>query len=274
MGSRFEGKLPINELEIKKLVPNPAIVMIAKRGSGKSWIVRALMYAYKDIPVWVIISRTETVNPFYSKFYPDTFIYDKFDSKIIEKILNRQIILKEKKKTHPKLDTRIGLIMDDCLTDAKDWEKSESVREVLFNGRHYDIMYVLTMQFPLGIKPDLRINFDYVFLLADDSATNIKKLHDHYAGIFSKLDAFKDVFFQLTKNYGAMVLIKRDANAKFEDKINYYIAPDLSNEHTRIGSQQIYDFHKNNYNEKWQHKHKGIGNYYKNKMSVSIQRHQ
>ena len=72
--------------------------------------------------------------------------------------------------------------------------------ELLFNGRHYQLMYMLTMQFPLGITPELRCNFDYIFLLADDNTSNIKRMYEHYAGMFPDFNSFKQVFTQLTKN--------------------------------------------------------------------------
>ena len=33
------------------------------------------------------------------------------------------------------------------------------------NGRHYKILFILTMQYALGIPPNLRTNIDYVFIL-------------------------------------------------------------------------------------------------------------
>ena len=46
--------------------------------------------------------------------------------------------------------------------------KDPLIYELMYNGRHYKILFMLTMQTPLGIKPDLRSNFDYFFLLATD----------------------------------------------------------------------------------------------------------
>ena len=35
-------------------------------------------------------------------------------------------------------------------------------------GRHYNILFIITMQYPLGIPPALRTNLDYVFLFREN----------------------------------------------------------------------------------------------------------
>jgi len=55
-------KLPIQEFTLEEMCENPSIIMIAKRGSGKSWITKSLIYKYKKIPVGVIISPTDKDN--------------------------------------------------------------------------------------------------------------------------------------------------------------------------------------------------------------------
>lgn len=255
-------RLPIKMFSFKQFVISPAIVMIAKRGSGKSWIVRAILEYFKDIPVGCIISPTDRNSSFYGKFFPDTYIYYAYKSEIIEKILARQQLIKEKAKQkllqNKKLDTRCFLIMDDCLASKGKWLRDETLLEILFNGRHSEIMYILTMQFPLGITPELRGNFDYIFLLADDMISNVKRIYDHYAGIFPTFESFRQVFKQLTDDFGAMVLVNRGAKTSFLDKIFWYKAPDLSNLQSDFGHKQFMNFHKNNYNENWRKKNNSM----------------
>ena len=59
-----------------------------------------------------------------------------------------------------------------CQKRKRGQKKDEKIMEILMNGRHYELTYILTMQTPLGITPDLRLNFDYVFLLKEDSTIN------------------------------------------------------------------------------------------------------
>jgi hypothetical protein len=256
-------KLPIKEFLFESMCENPAIVMIAKRASGKSWVCRSILKHFKDIPVGIIIAPTEKMAspPFYSDFFPDSYIHYDYKSEIIEKILYRQDVMIEKMKEKEKkgiiIDPRGFILMDDCLSKKNSWMKDQPIMELLFNGRHYRLMYMLTMQFPLGISPALRCNFDYVFLLNEDFYSNLKRLYDHYAGIFPTFDSFRQVFKEVTSNFGAMVIVNRGAGSSFLDKIFWYKATDEKLDNM-IGCDQFVDFHKNNYDENWKKKNRPI----------------
>jgi hypothetical protein len=253
-----DNKLPINEFSLNMMVENPSIVMIAKRGSGKSWVCKAILNYFKKIPVGLIIAPTDRMNCFYGDFFPDSYIHYEYRSEIIEKLLSRQTIMiekeKEKKNNGKKLDPRAFIVMDDCLASKGTWMRDKPISELLFNGRHYKIMYILTMQYPLGIVPNLRSNFDYIFLLAEDFITNIKRLYDNYAGMFPNLNAFKEVFEQLTKDFGSMVIVNRGARSSFLEKIYYYKAPNIPNNDVKMGCAQFNTYHKKNYNVNWRKK--------------------
>lgn len=259
MVSYDSGILHINEFDLNDMADNPAVVMIAKRGSGKSWVCRTLIQFFNNIPVGTIIAPTDKMNGFYKSFYYDSYIHYEFESDIIGKILSRQRIIKEKKKQREQnnktLDSRAIIVMDDCLSSKKKWLKDLNITELLFNGRHYDITYILTMQFPLGITPELRCQFDYVFLLAEDVQSNLKRIYDHYAGMFPTFESFRQIFTQLTDNFGAMVIVNTPRHKKqieknnFLNKIFWFKAKD--NIYSDIGCKQFRKFHINNFDENY-----------------------
>jgi hypothetical protein len=252
-------KLPINEFKLEYMVAYPSIVMVAKRGSGKSVVRRAILNHFKDIPVGNIIAPTDEMNTFYGKFFADSYIHYEYKSEIIEKLLIRQQKIIEKAKQRKlqgkKVDARAFIVMDDCLADKASWIKDRPIRQLLFNGRHYEIMYILTMQFPLGISPELRGNFDYIFLLAEDFVSNQKRIHDHYAGMFPSFESFKQVFAALTEDFGCMVIVNRGARKSFLEKVYWYKAPMMEDCDVKIGCKEFLKFHDKNYNEDWRHKH-------------------
>ena len=45
----------------------PVIVLIGRRDTGKSFLVRDLLYYHQDIPIGTVISGTEAGNGYYSK---------------------------------------------------------------------------------------------------------------------------------------------------------------------------------------------------------------
>ena len=64
-------------------------------------------------------------------------------------------------------DPRAFLILDDCLYDNT-WAKDKFMRSVFMNGRHFKLLFLLTMQYALGIPPNLRTNIDFVFILREN----------------------------------------------------------------------------------------------------------
>ena len=255
---RSGDNLPIRQFKLDDMVENPSIIMIAKRGSGKSWIVRAVMMHFNSIPCGVVIAPTDRMNSFYNDFFPDSYIHYQYQSSIITRILDRQTQMidkqQAKKKQGKKLDARTFIIMDDCLGDKKSWVRDAPILELLFNGRHYQIMYILTMQFPLGITPELRSNFDYIFLLKEDFISNQKKLFDHYAGMFPNFDSFRQVFSTLTGDFGSMVIDNRRKATSPLERLFYYRADNLSNTKCMMGGKQFRKYHDNNYDANWKKK--------------------
>ena len=111
----------------------PVIVLIGRRDTGKSYLVRDVLFYHQDIPIGTVISGTEAGNGFYSKHVPRLFIHDEYNTAIIENILKRQkTVLKQVKREmeaykRSKLDPRAFVILDDCLYDAS-WTKDKMMR--------------------------------------------------------------------------------------------------------------------------------------------------
>lgn len=251
------NSIPLKKFPIDDMCDSPSIAMVAKRGSGKSYVTREILYRLrKTVPGGIVISKTEDVNPFYSTFIPDTYIHYEYSNEVMRDVFMRQKLLKkklvEKKEKGKTFNPRAFLVMDDCLSDKGSWVKDKWIQEIFFNGRHYSLTYLITMQFSLGLKPELRANLDYVFLLNTDNNTEVKKYFDHYAGIFPNLDTFKDVFGQVTKNHGCLVLNNRSTGDGFLDKVFWYRASSTPPDMTNYGNKQYRYIHDKNYNKYWE----------------------
>jgi len=249
--------LAIKRFEIKDMCEHATIAMIAKRASGKSYLTREIMYHKKSIPAAIAISRTEKLNKFYSDFIPDSYIYSEYDSDVLSKVYERQSIMNEENKTRKdnnklEKDDRIMIIMDDCMSSKGTWLKDPNILELFFNGRHHHLSFILTMQFSLGIPPELRSNFDYIFLLAEDITSNRKRLYDHYAGMFPTFDIFQQVFSEITADYGCMVINNRVHSTNITDKVFWYKAKTVPN--FSIGSTKYNKYHKSSYDKEWDKK--------------------
>ena len=247
-------KIPIKKFNMSEMVDHCTIAIIAKRASGKSFLTREIMCQKRHIGAAIAISRTEKLNSFYSEFIPDSYIYSEYNSDILSRIYNRQSKLSEdnkqrKKKNKHEKDDSLMLIMDDCMSSKGTWLRDPNILELFFNGRHHHISFILTMQYSVGIPPEMRSNFDYIFLLAEDTISNRKRLYEHYAGIFPSFDIFQQVFSDITEDYGILVIDNRIHSKNITDKIFWYKAKKTST--FKIGNKQFKNYHKKVYNEKW-----------------------
>ena len=226
----------------------PVIVMIGRRDTGKSFLVRDLLYHHQDIPIGTVISGTEAGNGFYAKHVPKLFIHEEYSSILIENVLRRQkTVLKQMNKdieTYRKttIDPRTFVILDDCLYDQT-WTRDKMMRLLFMNGRHWKVMLIITMQYPLGIPPNLRTNIDYVFILREPYMTNRKRIWENYASMFPTLESFSSVMDQTTENYECLVINNNSKSNKLYDQIFWYKAetrPDF-----RLGSKEFWEISKN-----------------------------
>lgn len=226
----------------------PVIVLIGRRDTGKSFLVQDLMFHHQDIPIGTVISGTEAGNGFFAAHVPKLFIHDAYNTAIIENILKRQkAVLKQVKKEQEmykksSIDPRTFVVLDDCLYDNK-WTKDVMMRLLFMNGRHWKIMLVITMQYPLGIPPNLRTNIDYVFILREPYIANRKRIYDNYAGMFPTFESFTQVMDQCTENYECLVINNNAKSNKLQDQIFWYKAQQHGP--FKLGSKEFWEISKN-----------------------------
>jgi len=229
----------------------PVIVLIGRRDTGKSFLVRDLLYYHQEIPIGTVISGTEEGNGFYSKMVPRLFIHNEYNTAIIENILTRQKEVLQKVKDEVEaykkstIDPRTFVILDDCLYDNT-WARDKMMRLLFMNGRHWKVMLIITMQYPLGVPPTLRTNIDYVFILREPYIANRKRIYENYAGMFPTFESFCQVMDQCTENYECLVINNNSKSNKLEDQVFWYKA-DFHNDF-RLGSKEFWEMSKNKSN--------------------------
>lgn len=225
----------------------PVVVLIGRRDTGKSFLVRDLLYYHQDVPIGTVISGTEEGNGFYSKMVPRLFIHNEYNTAIIENILKRQrSVLKQIKKEmeaykRSTIDARTFVILDDCLYDNT-WVRDKMMRLLFMNGRHWKVMLLITMQAPLGIPPTLRTNIDYVFILREPYISNRKRIYENYAGMFPTFESFCQVMDQCTENYECLVINNNAKSNKLQDQVFWYKAEPHND--FKLGSKEFWEMSK------------------------------
>ena len=265
--------LQLKKFDMSSIADDKVVVFIGKRETGKSFLVKDLLYYKQYIPVGTVISGTEGANSFYSSILPPIFIHEDYNEDIITRYLKRQkqITMKWKEEKDnvgtSNVDPRAFLILDDCLYD-KSWVKSKNVRSLFMNGRHYKSMFLITMQYSLGIPPNLRTNIDYVFILRENITANRKRLYDQYAGMFPTFEVFNQVMDQCTENFECLVINNNAKSNRLEDQVFWYKADPHDN--FKIGHHSLWKYSNKVFNPKYQEDQFDINDYSKNKKGPKI----
>jgi hypothetical protein len=139
------------------------------------------------------------------------------------------------------IDPRAFVILDDCLYDNT-WARDKMMRLLFMNGRHWKIMLIITMQYPLGVPPTLRTNIDYVFILREPYIANRKRIYENYAGMFPTFESFCQVMDQCTENFECLVINNNSKSNKLQDQVFWYKA-DNHNEF-KLGSKEFWELSK------------------------------
>ena len=247
-------KLQLKRFDMASIDDDKVVVMIGKRDTGKSFLCKDLLFYHQDVPVGTVISATEVANCFYGDMVPPIFIHNEYDEAVVERVLMRQQkVMVEYKKNEAnnkkfggtkQIDPRTFVILDDCLYDSS-WTKSKYVRSLFMNGRHWKVFFIITMQYAMGIPPNLRTNIDYVFILRENIVQNRKRIYECYAGMFPTFEIFCQVMDQTTENYSCLVINNNSKSNKLEDQVFWYKAE--THPPFKMGSNDLWNFHKENY---------------------------
>ena len=126
----------------------------------------------------MVFSGSEDMNGFYSNFIPPVFVYNNFDLKYIESYIKRQ------KKAIKKVDNPWSLLLLDDRTDDVKIFTDPLMIGVYKRGRHWKMLHLLSLQYSLDLKPNIRTNIDGVFILREQGKKQRKQLWENYDQLF------------------------------------------------------------------------------------------
>ena len=243
MASGASVNFNIKRFDMKRIPQDAVVIFIGRRRTGKSTLVRDLLYHHQDMPLGTVISGTEESNSFYGKMIPPLFIHSEYRPEIVANFVKRQRFITSRieqdrqKGVKSKVDPRSFLILDDCMYDDS-WTHDKNIRYVFMNGRHQKVFFLITMQYPLGIQPALRTNVDFVFILKEPYLNNRKRIYDNYASAFPSFEFFCQIMDQCTQNFECLVIDNTSLSSKLDDCIFWYKA-DMHGDF-RIGAPEFW----------------------------------
>ena len=143
-------------------IVNKITSLLAKRNSGKSVLLKHLVESekHKFSKIWVICP-TEKINRFYSDIVDDECIFDSYDEKWVNKLIDKMTQINSNQPAKERKN--VLLILDDLVSDTN-FHQSPSFKKIIIRGRHINIAIILTFQYLNLIPPTARSNLDTLFV--------------------------------------------------------------------------------------------------------------
>ena len=231
-------EMNIKRFDTSTIKPHRIILIVGKRGTGKSTLIRDLMYRIKDnVHIPMAMTPTEESANMFEECMPESCVHSSFNSDAVDRLIafQRNRGKRKQKQRH------ILFVLDDMMYDKKVL-KGQCMRDIFMNGRHLKISFINAMQYVMDMGPDLRSQVDYVFALRENIVSNRIKLWKYFFGGFEHFDDFCQVFTACTENNECIVCDNTVKSNDIKDMIFYYKA-DITIEPYLLGSRTFWGLH-------------------------------
>lgn len=183
----------------------------------------------------------------FAQHVPSCFVYDGFHEDVLERVVEKQ-----------NRDQKLGcckpivVVLDDLAYLAAHIKSCDVVKRIFFNGRHYKIFLLLSMQYVKLFPPEFRSNINFVFCTMEKNPANRRLVFEAFNNIFKDFDSFDRAFCTLTTDYKCMVLDNvSNKSMAIQDNVFWYKAayPPAQWIMNRGGS--MWRYHKQRYDPRY-----------------------
>lgn len=213
--------------------------------TGKTTLITALLYGKKHIiPVGAVTSGTEDSNGHYGKMFPSSFVFNQYSEENMKKFRHRQKIAKK----HLENPWAV-ILLDDC-TDKPAIFRQPLQQDYYKNGRHWKMLYIVSLQYCMDVLPVIRTTVDGTFILREPNLKNRKSLYENYAGVIPDFSLFCDIMDQITDDYTALYIHNATIENDWQKCVFWYKARQVP-EGFKFGSPDYWSFHFDRYNAEY-----------------------
>lgn len=245
-----EDVYTIHRFDMARIVPGSVVLVLGARGTGKTTIIKELLYHMSNYHLGVIMVDTLDTAAEYATHLPDTYIYNQYDPEIVEALIMQQEKQIQRCKQRGIKPAVVGspkfLILDD-LGFSKDINKDPVLRRIYSNGRHFKLTTIIAAQYCMQVPKECRLMFDYVFTTYEKTKKFREQIYDQFDVGFPDENVLHKVMQKCTEDYSVMVLDKRSTGrAGLTDSVFHFKAK-FGREFT-VGPPELWDAHERNFN--------------------------
>ena len=234
-------KTLIKEWDISSIPDSVIILLVGKRGSGKTTLLMDLLYHLRDrFDAGIAVAPTMTTTKLFRRCMCDSLIYEDMESadQVISMLTDVQGMFAEGEDGGRA--RKLYFVADDCMFDKKAF-RTETIKKILFNGRHYSITFINTVQYLMTADTTLRSQVDYLLVVGEPTPETREKMWEiFFKCVFDPTADGKKLFYltlkKLTTDHKCLVLDNKTTKKGIAEKIFWYKA---------IPTEELPPFHMN-----------------------------
>ena len=200
------------EFDLGRIGPNDNVVVIGQRGSGKTVLLSNILAHYgQNYKIDRVLGMSPTRDTLSTlqkdlSHLPETSIdlVNDFEEDKLEGFLHKALYAQ---KDDGLKDLNQLVILDECMYNRKAMN-SASLCGLFLNGRCLRVGGILSMQYHMDLRDEMRANVDYVFVAHNSHSDTAMKLWRHFFGVYPSYGAFREAYDSL-KHHEFLVLDNR-----------------------------------------------------------------
>lgn len=237
----------IKQFDVSKIQKDAAIMIVGKRGSGKSWLIKHLCYVFKNVGT---VKAYSTADSGLSAFIPDSFISRDYNEDDLKEFIDARtrVVAKRRKKTpepgryEKRLKDICAIIFDDVATLLSN-HVDRTFLGLFTDGRHKDFLIIYSIQNFMKVNNACRDNMDYLFMFKEHNTKTLKNIYEQCLGGMCTFREFQRIHNAATDNYGCLVINK--SGTSLETMLYVFRAPATID--FKMGSSMMWRLHEKYY---------------------------
>jgi hypothetical protein len=195
----------MKNLNINEIRKEAIITIIGARCSGKTTLILDYFNHRDDFSYGAIISSSNKYTHEFDSHFKSNMIYDECTPELITKIIEHQRLMIVNKTN---INSKGFLVFDDYNFNRDFWLLPH-IKELFYNSRQLNITIIISSCYQLHFPPNIRCNFDYIFILGRiTKIIRMQNIYKYYGDIFKTYDEFKQTITKYinTEVYNCLVI--------------------------------------------------------------------